>query len=119
MTIRRVLIHTPTFVMLFLLQSYFWVTTYEEQSRGNPDRLHEYITAYIGDVHMLNTVLSADSPSSKIEPIVFEDVLARDKDCNFWGSLAESWKIYGEAFFYINDALIIPGIGIVDQTEVS
>jgi len=76
--------------MLFLLQSYFWMTTYEEQSRGNPNQLNEYITAYIGDAHILNPVLSADSTSSKIESIVFEDVLARNKDLNFLGSLAES-----------------------------
>jgi hypothetical protein len=118
MTIPRVLIYTPIFIMLFLLQSYFWLTTYEEQSRGNPDRLNEYITAYIGDAHILNPVLSADSTSSKIESMVFEDVLARDKDLNFRAPLLNR-KIYEEAFFYINDPLIIPEIGIAGQTEFS
>jgi len=100
MTVRRVLIYTPIFAMLFLLQSYFCMTTYEEQSRGNPNRLNEYITAYIRDAHILNPVLSADSTSSKIESIVFEDVLARNKDLNFKGPLLNR-KIYEWAFFYI------------------
>ncbi|GAJ06219.1 unnamed protein product, partial [marine sediment metagenome] len=64
MTIRKVLIFTPIVVILFLLQSYFWVPTYEQQSRGNPDRLNEYITASIGDASILNPILSADSASS-------------------------------------------------------
>ena len=49
MTIRKILIIIPILVIFFLLQSYFWVPTYEEQSRGNPDRLSEYISASIGD----------------------------------------------------------------------
>jgi hypothetical protein len=58
MTVRRILIYTPIVVVIFLLQSYLWVPTYEEQSRGNPYRLNEYITASIGDAHILNPVLS-------------------------------------------------------------
>ena len=39
MIIRRVLIFVPLLVILILLQSYFWVPTYEEQTRGNPNPL--------------------------------------------------------------------------------
>ncbi len=50
MTIRKVLIFTPILVILFLLQSYFWVPTYEQQSRGNPERLNKYITAMRSEI---------------------------------------------------------------------
>jgi hypothetical protein len=103
MTIRRVLIFTPIVIILFLLQSYFWVPTYKEQSRGNPDRLNEYIAASIGDASILNPILSADSASSQIESMVFEGLIDRDEDLNFRGRLATSWRIHEEAFFYVNE----------------
>ena len=49
MTIRRALIFAPTLILIVLLQSYFWVPTYEQQTRGNPKRLEEYISGSIGD----------------------------------------------------------------------
>jgi len=58
------------------------------------NRLNEYITASIGDAHILNPVLSADSASSQIESMVFEGLLDRDEDLNFRGRLAESWEIF-------------------------
>lgn len=118
MTIRKVLIYAPIFVILFLLQSYFWVPTYEEQSRGNPDRLNEYIAASIGDAQILNPVLSSDSASSQIESMVFEGLLDRDEDLSFRGRLAQSWEIFEEAFFYVNDSAIIPGVGSADADQI-
>ncbi|OEU45548.1 MAG: peptide ABC transporter substrate-binding protein [Desulfobacterales bacterium S7086C20] len=112
MSVRRVLIFVPIAVIIFLLQSYFWVPTYEEQTRGNPSRLNEYITASIGDASLLNPILSADSASSDIESMVFEGLIDRDEDLNFRGRLAKSWEIYEEAFFYINRYADIPGIGM-------
>ncbi len=111
MTVRRVLIFAPTAVILFLLQSYFWVPTYEEGTRANPARLHEYITASIGDATVLNPVLSADSASSDIESMVFEGLIDRDEALRFRGRLATSWQIYEEAFFYVNEHVSIPGVG--------
>jgi ABC-type transport system substrate-binding protein len=102
MSVRRFLIFAPIFLILVLLQSYFWVPTYEEQTKGNPARLSEYITGSIGDASLLNPVLSADSSSSDINGLVFEGLVDRDKDLRFRGRLAESWKIYEEAFFYVN-----------------
>ena len=67
MTTRRILIFAPVFLMILLLQSYFWVPTYEQQTRGNPKRFNEYITASIGDASILNPILSADASSSEIE----------------------------------------------------
>jgi ABC-type transport system substrate-binding protein len=118
MTIRRVLILAPTLVILFLLQSYFWVPTYEDQTRGNPNRLNEYITASIGDASILNPVLSADSASSDINSMVFEGLIDRDEELRFRGRLATSWEIYEEAFFYVNEAANIPGLGIAGAEEV-
>jgi len=111
MTVRRILIFVPAAVILFLLQSYFWVPTYEEETRGNPARLHEYITASIGDATLLNPILSADSASSDIESMVFEGLIDRDEALRFRGRLATSWQIHEEAFFYVNEHASIPGVG--------
>jgi ABC-type transport system substrate-binding protein len=119
MTIRRLLIIAPTLLIVFLLQSYLWVPTYEEQTRGNPDRLQEFITASIGDASILNPILSADSASSEIQGLVFEGLLDRDKDLRFRARLARSWKIFEEAFFYVNESAQIPGRGKATAEEIA
>jgi ABC-type transport system substrate-binding protein len=111
MTVRNVLIYIPIVVIVFLFQSYFWVPTYEQQTRGNPQRLEEYITASIGDASLLNPILSADTSSSTIESLVFEGLIDRDEDLRFRGRLATSWTIHEEAFFYVNEGVQIPGVG--------
>lgn len=111
MTIRRVLILAPTLLILFLIQSYFWVPTYEQQTKGNPDRINEYITGSIGDASLLNPILSADSASSNIEGMVFEGLIDRDEELRFRGRLASSWKISEEAFFYVNGDYPVTGSG--------
>ena len=111
MAIRRILILVPLLIIVFLAQSYFWEPTYEEQTRGNPDRLNEYISASTGDASLLNPILSADTASSQIESLVFEGLIDRDEELRFRGRLATSWEIYEEAFFYVNESAIIPGLG--------
>ena len=111
MTIRRALIFAPTLIVIVLLQSYFWVPTYEQQTRGNPQRLDEYITGSIGDASILNPILSSDSASSTIEAMVFEGLIDRDEELRFRGRLATRWEIYEEAFFYVNETTEIPGLG--------
>ncbi len=118
MTIRKVLIWTPILVIFFLLQSYFWVPTYEQQSRGNPNRLNEYIAGSIGDASILNPVLSADSASSDINSMVFEGLIDRDEELRFRGRLAKSWEVYEEAFFYINEKAYIHQIEKAGANEV-
>jgi ABC-type transport system substrate-binding protein len=118
MTTRRILIFAPVFLMLLLLQSYFWVPTYEEQTRGNPERFQEYITASIGDASILNPILSADASSSEIESKVFEGLIDYDENLHFRGRLATYWKVYEEAFFYINESVAIPGLGHPDALQV-
>jgi ABC-type transport system substrate-binding protein len=110
-TIRKILIIIPILVIFFLLQSYFWVPTYEEQSSGNPDRLNEYISASIGDAAILNPILSADSASSTIESLAFEGLIDYDESLRFRGRLATSWEIHEEAFFCVNEDAHVPNTG--------
>jgi ABC-type transport system substrate-binding protein len=117
-TIRRILIIIPILIIVFLLQSYFWVPTYEEQSRGNPGRLNEYISASIGDATILNPILSNDASSSTIESLVFEGLIDYDENLRFRGRLATSWNIHEEAFFCVNDDAIVPNTGKVDPSGV-
>jgi len=119
MTTRRFLIFAPVLLTLFLLQSYFWVPTYDQQTRGNPARLSEYITASIGDASLLNPILSVDSASSSIADMVFEGLIDRDEQLRFRGRLATSWKIYEEAFFYVNQSAPVPGLGTVGPQELA
>jgi ABC-type transport system substrate-binding protein len=114
MLARRFLIIAPLAVSFFLLLSYFWVPTYDEQTRGNPDRLSQFITASIGDASILNPVLSADSASSQIEGLVFEGLIDRDADLNFRGRVAKSWKIYEHAYFYVNPRAATTRWGALD-----
>lgn len=116
---RRTLIAVPTLFILFLLQSYFWVPTYEEQTRGNPDRLNEYIDASIGDAQILNPILSADSASSAIESKVFEGLIDRDEELRFRGRLATHWEIFEEAYFYVNDQALVPKARRADAERIA
>ncbi len=118
MTIRKILIFAPIVLIAILLQSYLWVPTYEEQTRGNPNRLNEYIAGSIGDASILNPILSADSASSNIGSMVFEGLIDRDEELRFRGRLATSWDIDEEAFFYVNERANIPGEGKASAHEV-
>jgi ABC-type transport system substrate-binding protein len=118
-SVRKILILVPLLLILILLQSYFWVPTYEEQTRGNPGRLTQYIMASIGDAAILNPVLSADSASSAIEGLVFEGLIDRDENLLFRGRLATSWDIYEEAFFFVNQDEDLPVYGKVNPEEMA
>ncbi len=119
MATRRILIFAPVFLMILLLQSYFWVPTYEQQTRGNPERFNEYITASIGDASILNPILSADASSSQIESKVFEGLIDYDENLRFRGRLATSWRVYEEAFFYVNESVAIPGLSQPDARHIA
>jgi ABC-type transport system substrate-binding protein len=108
---KRILILAPLVLTLILIQSYFWVPTYEQQARGNPNRLKEFINASIGDATVLNPILSAESASSEIEEKVFEGLIDRNKDLRFRGRLATGWKIYEKACFYVNETAAVAGLG--------
>ena len=110
MNIRKLLIFAPVTVIVVLLQSYLWVPTYDQQTRGNPARMSEYITASIGDASLLNPILTADSASSNIQGFVFEGLIDRDEELRFRGRIATHWEIFEEAFFYINKSAVVPGL---------
>jgi ABC-type transport system substrate-binding protein len=118
MTTKRILIFAPLLLTLILVQSYFWVPTYEQQAKGNPDRLNQYINASIGDAAILIPILSADSASSEIEGKVFEGLIDRDEDLNFRGRLATAWRIYEDAYFYVNAKAAIPRLGQIPPQAV-
>jgi ABC-type transport system substrate-binding protein len=119
MTTRRFLILLPVIVIGFLLQSYFWVPTYEQQTRGNPNRPEDYIAGSIGDASLLNPVLSSDSASSEIENMVFEGLIDRDEELQFRGRAATGWEVTEEAYFYVNEKAAVPGLGRADAAGIA
>ena len=102
---KLLLLAAPTFVGLFLLQSYFWVPRFEDQARGDPGRLTRFISSSIGDAVYLNPTISADSASSEINALVFDGLIDRDLDLSFRGRLAESWQILEEAYLFADGTL--------------
>ncbi|MGD8269663.1 MAG: hypothetical protein PVH69_05770, partial [Desulfobacterales bacterium] len=119
MTIKRLLIFAPLVLIIILLQSYFWVPTYEQQTRGNPDRLTTYVTASTGDASLLNPILSADSASSEIASQVFEGLIDRDQNLQYRGRVASGWELYEEAYFYVNPQASPSGTDSTDPQSVA
>jgi ABC-type transport system substrate-binding protein len=107
MLTKRLLVLAPTLVSLFLLQSYVWVPTFEDQAKGDPGRLTRFISASSGDASILNPTLSADSASSEVNSVVFDGLIDRDLDLSFKGRLAESWKIFEEASLLVDESLTL------------
>jgi ABC-type transport system substrate-binding protein len=116
---RRFLILLPAALSLILLQSYLWVPTYDEQARGNPGRLEEFINASIGDASILNPILSADSASSEINDLVFEGLIDRDENLHFRGRVAESWAVSEEAYFVVNADFRMPDTANPDAESIA
>ena len=112
------MIVVPLALTAILLQSYFWVPTYDEQARGNPGRLEEYINASIGDAGILNPILAADSASSEITNLVFEGLIDRDENLRFRGRVAESWSITEEAYFIVDASARVPGAAGADADSI-
>ena len=105
---KGVLLAAPTLVSLFLLQSYFWVPTFEDQARGDPGRLTRFISTSIGDAVYLNPTISADSASCEVNERVFDGLIDRNLDLSFRGRLAESWQILEEAYLFADETLRLP-----------
>ncbi len=114
MFVKRLLLFIPLTLVLFLVQSYFWVPTYENQAAGNPDRLVTYIEASSGDAKILNPILNADSASSNIVSHVFEGLLDLDEDLKLRSRLATDWQITERAYVLVNPHHRFP-----DGTEVT
>lgn len=114
MLVKRLLLFIPLILVIFLIQSYFWVPTYEHQAAGNPNRLRTYIEASIGDAKILNPILNADSASANIVSQVFEGLLDLDEELNLRGRLATDWQITEQAYVAVNPHHRFP-----DGTEVT
>ena len=116
MTIKRLLLIIPFVITVFLLQSYFWVPTYEKQAAGNPNRLVTYIEGSIGDAKILNPILNADVSSSTIVNHVFEGLLDLDENLNLRGRLATNWTITEKAYLLVNQQSRFPdGRGVTGK----
>src|SRR5262245_9331281 len=102
---KTLLVAVPSLVSLFLLQSFFWVPTFEDQAQGDPGRLTRFISASIGDASILNPTLAADTASSEVNQQVFEGLVDRDLDLSFRGRVAESWRIFEEAYLFADEAV--------------
>jgi len=109
MAIKKILIYIPLILILFLIQSFFWVPTYDKQAKGNPARLVKYVQGSSGDAQILNPILSADTSSSTINDLVFDGLIDLDKDLKYRPRLAESWTQYEEAYLAINTFWFLPG----------
>ncbi|MGE0822435.1 MAG: peptide-binding protein [Candidatus Binatia bacterium] len=118
MNIKRLLIAIPFVLIAFLLQSYFWVPTYEKQTTGNPHRSRTYIEGSIGDAKILNPILNADGASSTIVGYVFEGLLDLDENLNLRGRLATDWEISETAYLLVNPDKQFPDGTPVTGTEL-
>lgn len=101
MFLKRLLILAPLALVALLLQSYFWVPSYETQAVGNPARLRTYIEGSIGDAKILNPILNADAASSRITDLVFDGLLDLDENLNLRGRLATDWTVTETAYLVV------------------
>jgi ABC-type transport system substrate-binding protein len=106
--LKRVLILAPLVLLAVLLQSFFWVPTYEDQTTGNPDRVRKFIDASIGDARFLNPVISADGTSSQINGLVFDSLLDLDENLALEPNLAESWRVTETALLVVDARARLP-----------
>ncbi|MBU2591090.1 MAG: hypothetical protein KKC21_03610, partial [Nitrospinae bacterium] len=69
MRVKYIFIVIPLLLILFLLQSFFWVPTFDDQSKGGGRRLAQFVEGAAGDASILNPILAADSSSSSINSL--------------------------------------------------
>src|SRR5688572_15620441 len=123
MLLRQVLIIIPLALIALLLQSFFWVPTYEDQTASTPQRLRTYISASIGDAKILNPILHADTASGEIVDLIFDGLLDLDENLELRGRLATDWRITEEAYLVVNpskrfpDGSVVTGQRLLDKIE--
>ena len=93
------LIALPLIVFGVLVQSVFWVPRYDSQARGNPQRLFTFLRAGIGDVNVLNPIISSNAWATEVmENNLFEGLIDSDENLKLVGRLADHWEITEEAY---------------------
>jgi len=108
MATKRFLILAPLVLVVFLLQSWLWVPSYEHQTRGDSGRLEKFVEGSIGDAHFLNPVLSADSAASSVIALVFDTLLDLDENLALRGKLAERWEVTERAYLVVRPEARLP-----------
>src|SRR6187402_251246 len=99
MRTKWLLIALPLVVFGALVQSAFWVPTYDSQERRNPERLSTFLRAGIGDAKVLNPLVSSSAWGSEImDGNLFEGLITTDENMKLVGRLAEHWQITEEAY---------------------
>ena len=118
MNLRRLLLLAPLLLLAGLVQAYFWVPKYDQQTRATPSRLQTFIEGESADAKILNPVLHADSQSSRIVSLVFDGLLDLDKDLNLRGRLARDWKTTEVAFLVVDESRTFPDGAAVTREGV-
>ena len=108
MFVKKALLYIPIILIFILIQSFFWVPTYDKQATGSPARLLKYINGSAADAQILNPILSADTSSSTISDLIFDGLIDLDKDLKYRPRLAKSWSQYEEAYLTINTTWDLP-----------
>ena len=119
MNTKRILLIVPLILGAVLIQSYFWVPTYETQTRGNPQRLLKFIEASIGDAKILNPILHADTASGRIVDLVFDGLLDYDEDLNLRPALAVSWAVSERVYLLPNPDARLPDGAAADAANIA
>ncbi len=109
MLIKRFLVYFPLVLTAVLVQSFFWVPSYENQATGNPARLSRFIQSSIGDAQILNPILHADSASGEIVEKVFDGLIDLDENLNHRPRLATAWRQYEEAWLVLDPDFVFRG----------
>jgi ABC-type transport system substrate-binding protein len=105
---KRLLIAAPLVLVAFLLQSWLWVPSYENQTRGNPERVTKFIEGSIGDAHFLNPVLSDEQTGSGIASLVFDTLLDLDENLALKAKIAERWEVVERAYVVVRPEAQLP-----------
>ncbi len=109
MPIKRFLVYFPLVLTAVLVQSFFWVPSYENQATGNPARLARFVQSSIGDAQILNPILHADSASGEIVDKIFDGLIDLDTDLNYRPRLATGWRQYEEAWLALDPDFVFQG----------
>jgi ABC-type transport system substrate-binding protein len=115
MRTKWLLIALPLVVLGGLLQSAFWVPTYESQARGNPERLTTFLRAEIGGPKVLNPILQSELAEQQILlNNVTEALVDSDENLKLVPRLAERWQTSEDAYL-----AVLPDRRLPDGTPVT
>ncbi|HSS65422.1 MAG TPA: ABC transporter substrate-binding protein, partial [Gammaproteobacteria bacterium] len=113
---RLVLLLAPLLLLAGLVQAYFWVPKYDQQTRATPSRLETFIEGESADAKILNPILHADSQSGRIVTLVFDGLLDLDENLNLRGRLARNWETTEVVFLVVDESQSFPdGVAVTAE----